>query len=550
MLDSIFRVTIKTKLWFIVAIATAGIMGITLIALLSERAQLMEERRLGLQQTVETAHGVLAQYHSLATLGKLADDDAKRAAIEQIRSLRYNEREYFFIIDGHPRTIMHPVQPQLEGKDVSDVRDANGTHVFLELANAAKAAGGGFVTYMWPKAGSTDPVMKVSYVKAFAPWGWSIGSGVYLDTVNAVFWDQCVKLLSGALILVTALLIICTRIARSITRPITEAVSVAKTVASGDLTSKIHTSAADETGDLLRSLSEMNEKLRDIVGQVHSGSSTIAAASSQIAAGNCDLSARTEQQASSLEQTAAAMEELTSTVQNNAQNALQANDLVRGASDVAQQGRQVISQAIDTMRLISDSAKKIEQIIAIIDGIAFQTNILSLNAAVEAARAGEQGKGFAVVATEVRNLAQRSASAAKDIKTLIVDSAQRVDTGTLLVEKAGVTMEDIVSQVTRVSNIMSEISEASREQSSGIQEINKAIVEMDHVTQQNAQLVEEAASAASSLNEQAIALSDQVRQFKLDHVLSPTRERKAQIVTLPTSRQSQFLTIELANQAA
>jgi methyl-accepting chemotaxis protein len=310
---------------------------------------------------------------------------------------------------------------------------------------------------------------------------------------------------------------------RGIVRPIQEAVTVAETVAGGDLTRSIDASAQDETGALLRALRHMNDSLVGIVSQVRGGTDTIATASREISAGNLDLSARTEQQASALEETAASMEELTNTVRQNADNARQANQLAIAASEVAVQGGAVVGQVVTTMGAINDSSRRIVDIIGVIDGIAFQTNILALNAAVEAARAGEQGRGFAVVASEVRNLAQRSAAAAKEIKGLISDSVARVDDGAKLVDQAGATMEQVVGSIRRVTDIMAEITSASQEQTGGIEQVNGAIGQMDQVTQQNAALVEEAAAAAASMQEQAGKLAEVVGVFRLDraHNIAP-----------------------------
>ncbi len=319
-------------------------------------------------------------------------------------------------------------------------------------------------------------------------------------------------------------------ITRAITRPLNQAVTVAQTVAAGDLTSRIDVTSKDETGQLLQALKDMNQSLIGIVSEVRNGTATIATASNEIASGNLDLSSRTEQQASSLEETASSMEELTSTVKQNAENARQANTLSISASQVAIKGGEVVSQVVDTMNGINESAKKIADIIGVIDGIAFQTNILALNAAVEAARAGEQGRGFAVVATEVRNLAQRSAAAAKEIKALIDDSVGRVDVGSKLVIQAGETMTEVVSSVKRVTDIVSEITAASHEQSSGIEQVNEAIVQMDEVTQQNAALVEQAAAAAASLKEQAAKLEQTVDVFKIDGM---SASRQTTVTTTP-----------------
>jgi len=303
-------------------------------------------------------------------------------------------------------------------------------------------------------------------------------------------------------------------ITRSITAPINEAVAVAETVASGDLSAQIVVSRGDETGRLLKALKLMNDELLNVVSQVRGGTDAINTASAEIAAGNLDLSSRTEEQASSLEETASSMEELTSTVKQNADNARQANTLAMSASEVATKGGDIVSQVVTTMGTINDSSRKIVDIISVIDGIAFQTNILALNAAVEAARAGEQGRGFAVVATEVRNLAQRSAGAAKEIKELISASVANVEEGSRLVNDAGQTMGDIVSSIQRVTDIMGEITSASQEQTMGIEQINMAIAQMDEVTQQNAALVEEAAAASQSMQEQAGNLAAVVSFFK------------------------------------
>ncbi|MCC2956477.1 methyl-accepting chemotaxis protein [Massilia sp. IC2-477] len=314
---------------------------------------------------------------------------------------------------------------------------------------------------------------------------------------------------------------------RAIVRPIEQAVQVAAAVAAGDLSQKIEVNSKDETGRLLQALKDMNEALVQIVTRVRGGTDTIATASGQIAAGNLDLSSRTEQQAGSLEETASSMEELTSTVRQNADNARQANVLAASAQQVAGKGGEVVEQVVQTMGAINSSATRIVDIISVIDGIAFQTNILALNAAVEAARAGEQGRGFAVVAGEVRNLAQRSAAAAKEIKALIDDSVQKVHHGSELVDQAGATMTEIVQSVGRVTDIMAEITAASQEQTAGIEQINSAVTQMDQVTQQNAALVEQASAAAQSMQEEAAALAQAVGVFKLGVQAAPAAPVRA-----------------------
>ncbi|OWW19442.1 methyl-accepting chemotaxis protein [Noviherbaspirillum denitrificans] len=321
---------------------------------------------------------------------------------------------------------------------------------------------------------------------------------------------------------------------RRITGPLNEAVEVAKRVADGDLTSDIQVRTQDETGELMKALQHMNQSLATLVGDVRQGTETIAAASREIASGNMDLSHHTQEQAGALQETASSMGQLTQTVRENAENAREANQLAATASNIAEKGGAVVSQVVQTMGSINESSRKIVDIIGVIDGIAFQTNILALNAAVEAARAGEQGRGFAVVAAEVRNLAQRSASAAKEIKQLISDSVDKVDTGARLVDEAGSTMNEVVASVRRVTGIMAEITAANQEQSASIEQLNHMIVQMDGVTQQNASLVEEAAASAESMQNQASALSQLVSVFKLNNSLPVTAQPKsATVVTLP-----------------
>ncbi|PHV22943.1 methyl-accepting chemotaxis protein [Janthinobacterium sp. BJB446] len=325
-------------------------------------------------------------------------------------------------------------------------------------------------------------------------------------------------LVGGVLSLATAWFI-----SSGIVRPLRHAVKVARKVAGGDLSEHIRVDSRDEVGQLLQALKDMNASLITIVGEVRGGTHEIAGASGEIAAGNLDLSQRTQAQASSLERTAASMDELTGTVKQNADNARQANQLAQSAAAVAGKGGTVVAQVVDTMSSINASSKKIVDIIGVIDAIAFQTNILALNAAVEAARAGEQGRGFAVVAAEVRTLAQRSAGAAKEIKQLIGDSVERVDAGARLVDTAGATMREIVASVHRVTDIMGEISMASGEQLSGIEQVNAAIVQMEQVTQQNAALVEQASTAAASMQQRATLLSGTVGIFKLSRDQVPAQ---------------------------
>jgi methyl-accepting chemotaxis protein len=507
--------TIARRLGLLTLITGLGIACVAAGFLLSERSLIGDERGRAVRQAVEVAAGVVTRYEQLAASGALPLEQAKHEALETLRTLRYDGQEYFWVNDMQPRMLMHPTSAKLEGKDVGAIADPNGMHLFSAMVDIAKTQGSGFLSYMWPKPGSDQPVPKISYVKAVPAWGWVIGSGVYLDAIGAVFWPRVLGFSLAAALLSGVLMLAGHLISRSIQRPLARAVTLANTVAAGDLTTVIDAEGKDETAQLLRALREMNGSLSGIVGEVDAGIRTIASASTQIASGNQDLSSRTEQQAGALQETAATMEELTDAVQQNAANARHASSLASSASEVAQRGGAVVSQVVGTMDAIHGSAQKIADIIGVIDGIAFQTNILALNAAVEAARAGEQGRGFAVVAGEVRNLAQRSAAAAKEVRTLIDDSVSKVGAGTEQVRQAGATMQEIVASVDRVNAIIGEIAGASEQQQDGITQVNRAIAGMDDSTQQNAALVEQAAAAAAAMNEQAQRLSAVFSVFKV-----------------------------------
>ena len=531
---------IAKKIWLLVGLIMVCMSAGGVMLLVMKKEAVESEKKLSTKHVVEVASGIAAYYEALARTGSMTNQEAQTQAIAAIKLMRYEGKEYFWINDMHPNMVMHPTNPKLDGQDLTENKDPNGKRLFVEFVDTVKKSGSGYVSYMWPKPGSDKPVSKVSYVTGFSPWGWVIGSGIYIDDVEAAFWGGVWRLAAVTAGIMLGLFFIVLVVTRGITRPLQQAVNIANAIASNDLTQNIEVHSQDETGQLMQAMKNMNDSLVRVVGQVRVGIDTVATAASQIAAGNLDLSSRTEQQASSLEETASTMEELTSTVKENAEQAHHASKLVLSTAEIAASGGEVVGKVIDTMSSIKNSSRKIADIIGVIDGIAFQTNILALNAAVEAARAGEQGRGFAVVASEVQNLAQRSASAAKEIKTLINDSVEQVEAGRNLVDEAGEAMDDIVTSVQLVADIISGTAAASQEQRSGIEQVNQAITQMDEVTQQNAALVEQAAAAAESLQDQAGKLAEAVSVFKLDEASYSTRPaspaRLAATAALPKRR--------------
>ena len=512
------KLSFNQRLWAPLIASLIALLIITTFDTFQLRNLRLEERKAGLINLSQVAMSIIKDYAAQAQNGTLSKEQAQAQAQARLKMLRYGKDGYFSISTSNRMSVMHPIKPELNGKDMSDMKDPFGTLVYVNISKAGAQPEGGFVNYFWSKVGQDQPVPKISYALRYEPWDWIITTGIYLDDVNAAFYQslsETALVLLAILIAVSAFAVYINRgILRSIGGDPGMAAEVANRISDGDLSLHIEV-RADDQSSLLYAFKRMRDSLTTTIGSIKGAAETIATASSEIASGNLDLSARTEQQAGSIEETASAMEQLTSTVKQNADNARQANQLAVSASEVAIAGGNVVSEVVTTMGSINDSSRKIVDIISVIDGIAFQTNILALNAAVEAARAGEQGRGFAVVASEVRSLAQRSSAAAKEIKLLIDDSVSKVDAGSTLVKQAGDTMNEVVASVKRVTDIVGEISSASQEQSAGINEVGQAIGLMDQSTQQNAALVEQAAAAAKSLQDQAATLATLVGRFTL-----------------------------------
>jgi methyl-accepting chemotaxis protein len=512
--------SVAARLRFLGVLAVLSVMGVSGELLWSQYRQQVADRQLAVKQAVEVAHGVVGWAHGQLQQGKLNDAQAQAQALAALDGLRYSGKEYFWVNDLQARMVHHPIKPQLDGQDMRDMKDPQGTYLFREFARTgASSAGEGFVAYQWPKPGSEQAVDKVSYVKTFAPWGWVIGSGLYLDDLQAALVRHLGQVLALAMGVAAMLWLVIELTARDLGTGVRLALDRAEAIAQGDLAAGLAPDArlqgGDEIARLMRAMQNMSCSLGQTVGEVQRSVDSVAMASQQIAAGNQDLSQRTEQAAASLQHTASAMDELTQTVARNSEASTSARTVADEVASQAQRGGEVVSQVVETMAGIHASARKIGDITSVIDGIAFQTNILALNAAVEAARAGEQGRGFAVVAAEVRSLAQRSASAAREIKTLILSSTEQVESGSALVKGAGLTMQDLVGAVARVSLLIHEIAHSTQAQSAGVGAIHTAVSELDQMTVHNAALVEESAAAAGSLRDQADALALAVGRFKV-----------------------------------
>ena len=502
---------LNTRILLLCGTALLGVVLLAAISLTTLKQSMMKERTAQLSTLVLLAHSALEKLHAQEKAGEISKADAQKEGKRIISSFRKDE--LYFFVRGYSDDINH-VHPNPKRIGIVDAKGGKEAGERYRKALAGQTIG----TVIAPgtRPGTEGKVDKLYAVIKFEPWDWIVGFGDYIDDIETAFWRSATVLLSIGAVLVLVVGVLGWRMMRHIYLQLggepDYAADIVRRIGAGDLGVSVALRPGDDAS-LLAAMHQMQQSLAGTVRQIRDSTDTIATASGQIAAGNLDLSGRTEAQASALEQTAASMEELTATVKQNADNARQANQLASNAASVAVQGGEVVSQVVQTMNSISGSSKKIVDIIGVIDGIAFQTNILALNAAVEAARAGEQGRGFAVVASEVRGLAQRSAAAAKEIKGLIVDSVEKVDSGSALVGQAGATMEQIVASVKRVTDIVGEISSASVEQTAGIEQIHQAITQMDQATQQNAALVEEASAAATSLQQQSQQLVAAVSVF-------------------------------------
>ncbi|MCD6674786.1 MAG: methyl-accepting chemotaxis protein [Burkholderiaceae bacterium] len=546
------RLGFKHKILLLVATALLGFIVLSLVSSLRNERLAVDARHGELVTAVQSAVNIAAAYQARAASGAMPVEEAQKAAIEAIRLARYGgadgKTEYFYIWTVDGSTVMHPTHPEWTGQPMlGKLLDATGGDTLKRLLDAVAASPNGraFAQAYFPRPGQTQAVPKLQYGTRVDGWNWVVGSGMYLDDLDALVQSQRVRDAATALVLLAIVAGMGWLVVRSVLRQIggepVEAMRVMDEVARGNLAARLDRAAR---GSLLDGLQTMIAALRKTIEQVHVSTESIRTAADEIAVGNLDLSQRTEETASNLQQTASSLEQITGAVRQTADSARTANQLASTASDVAARGGNVVEQVVATMGEIDESSRRIADIIGTIDGIAFQTNILALNAAVEAARAGEQGRGFAVVASEVRSLAQRSADAAKEIKDLIGTSVERVEAGSRLVRDAGESMSEIVVSVQRVTDIIGEITAAANEQSSGIDQINLAVTQLDQMTQQNAALVEESAAAAESLKQQATNLAAVVGVFQVDE-----REPNGARASARASRSSEAATPDEARAA-
>jgi len=512
------KLTFKARILALISVFLIAICAISCISVLNLKDQIMEERESKTQGIMDVAFGVLSYYQGMVATGKMDEDAAKRTAIAQLRVLRYGKGASFLVVDTAGTFLLNPGFEELEGKSRLDLADANGKPATRSLIETGRA-GGGFNSYWFAREKGSAPVEQVTYSREFVPWNWVVGTSMVIDDVNHDLFQQTVRLACISAVMLLAVLVAGLAIHRSLAATLgaepSEAAIIARELAQGNLAVGVEVDPRDQSS-LIFSVQQVKLGLLCAILKIQTASTAIATATRQIAVGNNDLSARTETQAASLEETAASISQMTEAVRQNADSARQASVLAAEADEIAGTGDQKVRELVRTIGHIEKSSSRISEITALIDDIAFQTNILALNAAVEAARAGELGRGFAVVANEVRSLAQKSATSAKEIKELVVSSVDLVSSCVGEAVAARTTMATLKETIARVSTIVAEIAVASDEQSHSIQQVNRAVAHMDNATQQNAALVEEAAAAAASLSDQATELQHAVGVFKTE----------------------------------
>ena len=509
------KLSFAQKLWIPLIVALLSLAGTLFFGSVKIKENQLMLRERELMHVSQLALNVVKTQAALADKGVITQEEAQQRALQTIKDLRYGETGYFTLLNNQAQVIMHPINAALIGKG-PDISDANGVYIFRDMVAVTKDDHAGFTKYIFPRPGETEPQPKVAYSIPWTPWGWIITTGLYVDDIQQAFLSSLYQSIIEFVAISILLSILVYFINRSTLKTLggepRYAAEVVSRIASGDLSQTVSKKAGDNES-LVHEMGVMREQLTSVIAEIRGVAEVINTSTHDIVAGNQEIAEHSEQQAVSLEKTSSSMEEITAAVKQNAENAGQARELARGAVDIASRSGMMMQNVNGTMGDISESAGKIANIIEVVNSIAFQTNILALNAAVEAARAGEQGKGFAVVASEVRNLSLRSSQAAQEIKVLVEESVARVNSGSSQIKIAGSHIDEMIEAVQRVSDIMSQISVATDEQSIGISQVNESMVQIDSVTHQNSQLVQHAVAAASALEAQTRRLTQTVAFF-------------------------------------
>lgn len=552
--------TLKHKFIAMVVVAAVGLSTLAGMWLHSERSDLLTERLQKTKSLVEIPLSVISQQYNLETAGKLSRAEAQKRALEAIRILRYEGDNYFWINDTHPTMVMHPIKPELEGKDLTDFKDPNGKAMFVDMVNAAKTPGGSFVYYMWPKPGKDEPVQKLSFVKAFAPWGWIVGTGIYIDDIDVTWRANGAIAASLGLGCLIALVVLSTLISRSIFRRLQHMIEQIRDVAEGegDLTRRLQLDSNDEVAELVRWFNVLMDRLHQVLCQVANSTQSLAMAGEEMSSSSREQAEGAETQKDQTTQVATAVQEMAATVQQVSENSNSAATASHKAAETAREGGKVVEETLSRMRAIADSvgdtARKVQelgkrseqigQIVGVINDIADQTNLLALNAAIEAARAGERGRGFAVVADEVRKLAERTSTATKEIADMIRSiqaetksaveamqaGTQQVEMGVESTSQAGLSLHEIIQMTEQVGEMISHIATAATEQSSATEEITGNIAKITKIANSSASAAQQTSAALDDLSGLAQNLQQLVRQFKLasnEHDQGRARARAA-----------------------